>query len=123
MFLRTVIIFTALLFCGCGYNPGDRLLGAWEGREKDGSRMLMVFEKAGRLTVVAGSERGSGTYVIHPKTSPVQIDLDFTLGTTPISAKSIFVFLSANQLKLAQPAQERPADFEGKVLLLTRHTP
>lgn len=120
MFFHAIAIFAGLLVCGCNYNPADQLLGAWEGSEADGSRMVMVFEKEGRLSVIAGTEKGKGTYVVHRRTSPVHIDLDFQLGATPISAKSIFVFLSASRLKLAQPTQERPADFSGKVLIMNR---
>lgn len=122
MLFRAIAIIAALLVSGCGYNPTDHLLGAWEGTEPDGSRTVLLFEKGGRLSIIAGTEKGSGTYVVHRETAPVHLDLDFQLGATPISAKSIFVFLSATKLKLAQPAQERPADFGGKVLLLSRRT-
>jgi hypothetical protein len=120
MFLRAFLISITLLAGGCGYNAGERLLGAWEGRESDGSRMLMVFQPDGKLTVAAGSERGSGTYFLHEKSAPLGLDLSFQLGTTPITAKSILVFLSSDQIKLAQPTPERPSDFSGKVLILNR---
>lgn len=122
MFLRTILISAVLIVSGCGYNPTDQLLGAWEGSEPNGARTLLVFEKGGRLSIIAGTEKGTGSYVVHPDTAPVHLDLDFQLGDTPISAKSIFVFLSATRLKLAQPAQNRPSDFSGKALLLTRRT-
>lgn len=120
MLSRAIATIAALFLSGCEYNPVDQLLGAWEGTEPNGSRTILVFEKGGRLSVIAGTETGTGSYVIQPDTAPVHLDLDFQLGATPISAKSIFVFLSATKLKLAQPAQERPANFSGKVLLLTR---
>lgn len=120
MIFRAIAIIAALLVSGCDYNPTDQLLGAWEGSEPDGSRTVLVFEKGGRLFIIAGTEKGTGTYVVHRETAPVHLDLDFQLGDTPISAKSIFVFLSATRLKLAQPSQDRPSDFGGKVLLLNR---
>lgn len=120
MFLRVVAILVAVFVSGCEYNPTAQLLGAWEGNEPSGARTVLVFEKDGRLSIIAGAERGTGTYVVHRDTAPVHLDLDFQLGDTPISAKSIFVFLSATRLKLAQPAQDRPSDFGGKVLLLNR---
>ncbi len=123
MFVRVFTFIAALLFAGCGYDPTARLLGAWEGREADGTRTIMVFEKGGKLTVIAGYERGRGTYLIHPNTAPLHIDLDFQLGPTRIIAKSLLVFLSADQLKLAQPKRERPADFSEKVILLDRRVP
>ena len=123
MYLRVIAYCAALLFCGCDYNPAERLLGAWEGREPDGTRMLMLFERDGQLTVAAGSIKGTGTYLVHPRTVPLHIDLDFQLGDTHITAQSIFVFLSADKLKLAQPTKDRPADFGDKVLLLTRRAP
>jgi hypothetical protein len=122
MIFRAIAIIAALLVSGCDYNPTDQLLGAWEGSEPDGSRTVLVFEKGGRLSIIAGTEKGTGSYVVHRETAPVHLDLDFQLGATPISAKSIFVFLSATKLKLAQPAQERPVGFGGKVLLLSRRT-
>ena len=121
MFLRTFSILVALLCCGCDFNPGKKLLGAWEGREPDGTRLIMLFQPDGKLSVAAGSEKGTGSYVLHPKTAPIQIDLDFQLGSTHIDAKSIFVFISPNQIKLAQPIQgKRPTDFGEKVLLFSR---
>lgn len=120
MFLRVLGILVAVLFCGCDYNPAERLIGAWEGRESDGTRMILLFEKGGQLTIAAGSEKGTGTYVVHSKTVPLHIDFDFQLGNTHIVSKSIFVFLSADKLKLAQPKENRPAEFGNEVLLLTR---
>ena len=122
MVLRVILIFAAMFVSGCGYNPTDQLLGAWEGSEPSGARTVLVFEKGGRLSILAGAENGTGTYVVHKNSAPVHLDLDFQLGDTPISAKSILVFLSPTRLKLAQPAQDRPSDFSGKVLLLTRRT-
>lgn len=120
MFLRVTIILMAMLVSGCEYKPDERLLGAWEGREADGSRMIMVFEKEGKLTVAAGTERGEGTYVVHHDTAPLQIDLHFTLGETQIVGKSIFVFLSANQIKLSQPMAKRADEFGPKALIMNR---
>jgi hypothetical protein len=120
MLLRAAIILMTMFVCGCDYKPDERLLGAWEGREADGSRMIMVFEKEGKLTVAAGAERGEGTYVVHEKTAPLQLDLHFKLGETQIVGKSIFVFLSANQIKLSQPMPKRAADFGSKVLIMNR---
>jgi hypothetical protein len=119
MNLRLFLVILALSFGGCNYNPAEKIYGAWEGQEADGSRMIMVFEKSGRLSVVAGSERGEGTFVVHPNTAPIELDLDFQLGRDRINAKSIFVFLSDARLKLAQPTQERPKDF-AKTLILER---
>lgn len=123
MLLRVLGFFATVLFCGCDYNPTERLLGAWEGRESDGTRMILLFEKGGALTVAAGSEKGTGTYVVHPRTVPLHIDLDFQLGETRIESKSLFVFLAADKLKLAQPKKERPTDFGSEVLILTRRAP
>ncbi|MEW5942214.1 MAG: hypothetical protein AB1750_21310 [Chloroflexota bacterium] len=92
------------------------LVGMWKG-EYNGVEAVFTFEANGNISIASYGSLQGGTYSANYDTIPYQ--LDFVFETPPSTINTIFEFVDANTLKIANvlPGEPRPTEFADFILL------